>query len=148
MTDCNGCGQCCSPVVLPYSRHEAQMLLPAVRHEMFTEREWRWIMEDLEPIPRRDGLARAPYLTDGKTRLMVDGYGEVVLFSNFYRCRQYDEETGRCLTYDDRPEVCAEFPWYGDPPDPTKAIPPPCSYNADVGQPVAAPTRKTVTPRP
>jgi len=75
VTDCNGCGQCCSPVVLPYSRHEAQMLLPAVRHEMFTEREWRWIMEDLEPIPRRDGLA-------------------------------------------------------------------------DVGQPVAAPTRKTVTPRP
>jgi len=113
------------------------MLPPWERQKMFTDREWRWLMDDLVPIGRPEGLARAPYLTTGKTTVMVDGTGEVVLWSNFYRCRHYDETSHRCGSYEDRPEVCADFPWYGAGPDPSKALPPACSFNGDVGRPVA-----------
>jgi len=139
---CNGCGDCCDPVILPYSKFEAQTMHPMHRKELFTEREWRWLMEELEPMPRKEGLAKAPYLGAGVTYGRVAGQ-EIVLYSHFYRCSNFDVETRSCTSYHDRPEVCSEFPWYGAQPNPTKAISPRCSYNEDLGREVAV----ELTPR-
>lgn len=136
MTDCNGCGRCCDPVVLPYTQNEIRRLLPG--YGLIEDENRRFVLEDLTPIrPRRRGLEMvSDYMAEGAKSSALHLGEPMILFSHFYECRWYDRETRQCLNYDDRPPMCREFPTYGDWPDPTKAIPPECSYNADCGRPV------------
>lgn len=133
MTQCNGCGRCCDPVVLPFTQDDARR---AARGEMLPENR-RWVIEDLTPIPRRQGInATADYMTaGGKTVYGIKGE-PVVLFSHFFTCKWFDTETRTCEAYDRRPPICSGYPWYDDEPDDSKTIPKECSYNADVGVPV------------
>lgn len=133
MTACNDCGACCSPVQLPYSQNDLRFAAPwQVDPEMR-----RWVLEDLTPIPKRDGLARSPHLTQGGTTFAIIGGQPSAVTAFFYECRHYDPDNRACLNYENRPEVCSEYPWYGEGPDPSKALPLTCSYLADVGRPVA-----------
>lgn len=128
--ECNGCGQCCDPVVLPFTQREIMATLPS-QHEHPADREH--MLHDLIPISRREGLARAPYLSGGVTWASIDG-GRSFLETRsvFYECRHFDRETRRCRIYERRPPMCRDYPWYGDPPDGSKALPPDCSYIEDV----------------
>lgn len=131
--ECNGCGACCDPVVLPYTQRQVAGMLP---DEYLTADERRFVLEDLTPITRRDGMARASYLSAGVTVMGQPGSPEsvVLAWSAFYTCRHYDPETRRCGNYANRPRMCREYPWYGDGPDPAKALPGPCAYRADRGE--------------
>lgn len=123
------CGACCDPVVLPYTREEVLrapwLLDPADR---------AFVIDALTPVRRRDGLRRASYLSAGVTVMGRPGSPEstVLAWSFFYDCRHFDPETRRCTNYDNRPPLCRDFPWYGDPPDPSKALPTECAYRADL----------------
>lgn len=134
MGKCNGCegsdvAGCCSPVMLPFSRLEAEL---APRDEMEAENR-RWVLEDLTPISRREGLRRTPYVKDGLTIYGNENTGETFWFwSHFYDCKHYDAATKRCMNYDNRPPMCRDFPWYGVAPDPLKSLPEHCSYRSDV----------------
>lgn len=139
MTECNGCGRCCDPVALPYrvagmGPEQIALIDPGDRD---------WVLNHLTEIrPRRDGLAMVrDYMRDGMTwGLGLDGrMAEVVTF--FYSCDFYDPETREGLAYDERPDVCSDYPWYGMPPDASKAIPPDCEFNLDIGKPVAVTLR-------
>lgn len=148
MTDCNGCGGCCDPVVLTYGPGDLRTLsaLPAGRLEQVAGRDEAanivFAVEHFTPIPRREGLARAPYLSQGgKTAWAADHHSEpVVAFSYFYACDRFDPDTRRCVDYENRPPLCAGYPWFGrsldDPWNVEKALPSECSYRADIGQPV------------
>lgn len=124
-----GCGSaCCNPVVLPFG--PADLRDPRVLAGM-DARTRKWVGE-LVPISRREGLRRAPYFSQGGATFgIVDGV-PVVAFSCFYECPRFEVETGRCGDYANRPDICSGYPWYGEAPDPAKAIPPRCSYVADV----------------
>lgn len=126
-----GCGACCDPVVLPYSRAEVQRSMPG---EWDDPRTRDFVLNDLTPIRRRDGLQRAAYLSSGVTVLGAPGTpGAVVLaWSFFYECRHFDQESRRCTNYEGRPDVCREYPWYGEAPDPAKALPVECIYRDDL----------------
>lgn len=133
MTECNGCGVCCDPVVLPITQIEALTapLDPEVR---------RWVLEDLIPMSRREAKAKFPLVFERPVHQVLNGVA-TMLQPLFYRCRNYDPETGRCAIYETRPETCRDFPWAGGRPNPGIALPAPCSFNADVGRPVAVTIR-------
>jgi Fe-S-cluster containining protein len=54
------------------------------------------------------------------------------------RCDAYDPVNRLCGAHEQRPPVCSDFPWYGRDPngeasrDIAAALPPQCSFNADV----------------
>jgi len=132
MTTCNGCGGCC--VVLTLGYPQSEVASGVVRPEA---RERRFILEELVPISARQAFDRAPWLHG--TRSMPShprtGFSPLRFY---YRCTNYDEETRRCMDWENRPAMCRSFPtevptWPSDNFD----LPPACSFNADIGRPVA-----------
>lgn len=157
MTECNGCGDCCDPVAIIYTQEFVRKLDPRKRRELIGARSTRWILEELEPIPWEEGMAMSPHLNSGRTEMHVQGIGKVEIGTQFYRCRNLDPETRRCMAYDDRPPECSGYPWYDGTPDQydeelKRATPLParCSFNADLGRPVAVerPRRRERIPDP
>lgn len=126
---CNGCGRCCDPVVLGFTQHDVRATLPG---EALGKADREWVLYDLTPITRAEALDRIGYLGQGgMTHFRVRGVA-VTIPSHYFECRNYDRETKQCLIYDRRPPLCAEYPWYGHPPDHTKSLPDECSYIEDV----------------
>src|SRR5437868_6335194 len=140
MTECApDCGACCDPVMSAISPLDMAKMAPWE----VDERTRRWYLEELTPLPRKEALARMPWLTQGgKTALGLDGRtGDVVIaFSMFYKCAQFDPETRRCRDYDNRPQPCRDYPFSGKAAaelthmDRATALPPSCSYRADLGE--------------
>jgi Fe-S-cluster containining protein len=60
----------------------------------------------------------------------------------YFRCRHFDRETRRCTDYENRPAMCRDYPWYGGEPQEAAALPPTCSFRADIGEVPVAITRK------
>lgn len=51
------------------------------------------------------------------------------------RCDQFDSHYRTCRAYADRPPICADFPWYGLPPEKLRSLtdlPRVCAFHADV----------------
>lgn len=134
MTACNGCGACCSPVALAFTQDDIRRALPA----QIDPANRAWVLNDLTPITRREGIRRTG-MNGGITTAVV-GHGRsteaVLTLTFFYECRHYDDASRTCRAYDQRPPMCADYPWYGMPPEPGKFLPPECSFRADIGQPV------------
>lgn len=108
-----------------------------MRDRSLSERTRRWLLDDLTPMSRRDVLAREPWLLDAnEPRLSRSPDGGDLFIPFFYSCRWFDRETRRCTNWEDRPEPCRAYPWGDGPPDHTAALPPTCSFRADIGQTV------------
>lgn len=146
MTACNGCGDhpsavCCDPVVSVFSPTMlADGSLDAGQGG--DSSDVAWMRKHLTPIlPRRRGLDMVRGWSSGLSEIgEVDHRtGRVQLHlipAWYYSCEFYDATHKRCLDYDNRPAMCRDYPWYGDPPDPSKVLPPTCSYRVDVGRTV------------
>lgn len=91
---CQGCGLCCSLVILT---QPAQDFLA----DTGTQRERRWLESDLVELDLDEEMA---------TGLPVDGLQHEGM--HFYRCRLWDPATGQCSDYANRPDVCRRFPYY------------------------------------
>lgn len=127
---CNGCGRCCDPVVLGFGPDDVRR-----NPQVLSADDVRWILNDLTLIGRREGLAKADYLTQGGwTYVTSPLLGAQLIMSYFYRCRRFDAETRSCAIYDNRPRTCREYPWGDEPPDPKHVLPPECGYLVDVGR--------------
>lgn len=86
----------------------------------------------------REAFALAPWL-----RGRMQREGDRLVPSFYFRCRHFDPDTRRCTDYDNRPAMCRDYPWYGGAVNFSAALPPTCSFRADIGEvPVA------ITPRP
>lgn len=136
MAGCNGCGACCDPVAAPWSldtlRRIGPWVLPDLPADFAADREFA--LEHLHPIPRSEGLAAAPYMSTGMSMLRRPDGSLDWLVTHFYRCDLFDPVERTCTAYDDRPPMCRNYPWYGDPPDPSKVLPDQCGYLTDVGR--------------
>ncbi len=130
MTECNGCGSCCDPVVLPYTP------LDAAEDYTLDDRTRQWVMYDLKPMSRRQVLEREPWLLDKSTRLSASPDGGDLFVPYFYSCRWFDPAERSCTNWNDRPAPCRAYPWGDAEPVKTAALPPSCSFRADIGQPV------------
>lgn len=119
-----GCGACCDPVMLAAPHFEQARL-------DISERDRRWMLEDLVAMPFREGVAKTAWMGNRQSFGVVAG--RLVVERYFYRCRQFDADTRVCMSHDDLPSACSGYPWHGEP-HPNKAIPPQCGYNVDVGR--------------
>jgi Fe-S-cluster containining protein len=133
MTECNGCGACCDPVVSVVS---PLMLQRQTADEIIGADEADWMRVHLTPIrPRRAGLDKVSGWMKGVSQFQQPATGQMVLMlSWFYSCDLYDVESKRCTDWDNRPNQCRGYPWYGQPPEANKALPPPCEFRRDIGQ--------------
>lgn len=123
---CNGCGCCCDPVLLPYTQAEARSFTN------LSESNKRWVMEDLTPMHPREARRLAPWYFNPDKGLTGLTPEESIPF--FFRCRWFDRETRSCLNYDNRPEVCSDYPkTNGVMILPGTALPDPCSFNVTIG---------------
>lgn len=118
--------------------HISQATTPGI-----SERDRRWLLEDLSPMGGREAAAKTPWLRGHLSAGMVGG--RVVIGRFFYWCRHFDPATRTCASHDDLPSACKDYPWRDDPPHPAKTLPPQCGYNVDVGR---VPVELTVGPRP
>lgn len=125
MAICNGCGQCCNPVMLPYTH------IRAITDQRIPEEGRRWARDALVPMTHREAFARQPWM---RGRVLRDQFGQFLIYPNFFRCLRYDAEAKRCSDYDNRPSTCRGYPWYGEAPRPDAALPPDCSYKEDLIQ--------------
>lgn len=139
MTDCNGCGACCDPFMMVFSPNDILTLGPRL-----DAGERAFCEQHLTPIRRADGRRMVAHWSGGWSEMMVNGKPQL-LPAWYYQCDRYDPVAKRCTDYEHRPDVCRDYPWYGELPDPNKALPPTCSYLADVGKPVA-PAEVAVAP--
>ena len=119
--------------MLPYNRMEA------LTDERIPLADRQWAERYLTAMPVKEALAKAPYL---RGRLMADAEGRPV--SPFYfRCSALNSETRQCGIYADRPRTCRGYPWYGGEVRSDAALPPTCSFRADLGEvPVAISPRR------
>lgn len=130
VTECNGCGSCCDPVVLPFTKDEA------ARSNLPAYVKW-WVANVLTPMPAREAKQIEPFLF-ARPHVSTT-VSQMTPF--FYRCGWFDRDARVCTHYLERPPGCRTYPWR-DTPVPGASLPPTCSYNADIGQPVVlGPTR-------
>jgi Fe-S-cluster containining protein len=129
MTECNGCGACCEPFQTVFAPNHF-----ALHPDAFDPDELVFYREHLTPMKRRDGR-RMTWWSTGWSEMIIDGHAQL-LAAHYYKCDRYDTETRQCTDYANRPDVCRKFPWYDEPPDPNKVLPPTCSFNADIGRDV------------
>ena len=95
------------------------MLLAHVKSGKFDPRDTKWIIKNLRRISRVSAsqiLGRQPNSSHF-----------------FYVCTVFDSEENVCGDYENRPNMCREFPWYGRTPDKDViANYPNYSYRADL----------------
>jgi Fe-S-cluster containining protein len=125
-----GCGSCCDPVVLPFTKFDM------AANPAFSAEDRRWVLDDLQPMARREAYAKRPDLRD---RAMVDQRGRPAT-PVFFRCRHFDPESRACTAYEARPPVCRGFPWYDRPPSEHALLPPACAFRDELVQ--LGPTRR------
>lgn len=138
MTECNGCGACCDPVI---SVVPPPMLADGSADDVVGAEEADWMRAHLTPIlPRRHGMKMVRSWSSGTTWFHAPGSADLhPVLSWFYRCDLYDAETRRCTDFANRPTMCRQYPWYeGDTQAEreNKNLPPTCSFRADIGLPV------------
>jgi hypothetical protein len=103
-----------------------------------------WILNVLEPISRQEGLALAPWERDAMPMVNVHpplGSGQPSFLapqpwpSSFYRCTWFDPETRLCTHYEERPDLCREYPRNNaERVADGVNLPPMCGYRPDRGE--------------
>ncbi len=115
MTECNRCGSCCENLQLNFTKAELRAFARGGDAVATT------------PLTR-DHLANARFILAHWHR--ASGGGSATK----YACDAFDPSTRLCTAHQDRPPICAGYPWYDAPPGVrTRRLPPACSFNADVG---------------
>lgn len=127
MTECNSCGSCCDPVILPYTQEQAR------EFNMHPD-DKRWTLEDLTPMSRHQAKAKEPEYVRRLLKIIKRAGAEL---PHFYSCRHFDPSTRTCTNYDNRPPVCRKYPWLTGKPVVGTPLPQTCSFRADIGEPVA-----------
>ena len=116
--DCAGCGDCCDPVWLPYSK---EMLTTTVA--MNSDGDAHDLGEDATfVLAHMTPMDPQPAQPSGET-------GSGIAWS----CDAWDPSTRQSTAHDDRPPMCRAYPWYGQPAaDTVAALLPRCSHRWDV----------------
>lgn len=95
---CTMCGDCCYPVSLGYGLSTWGKATDAVGryNKSFTQKHWHRVSKK---------EATAMLLSTGRTPHAGRVY--------YYRCDAFDHATRSCTMQNEKPQICAGFPWYG-----------------------------------
>lgn len=90
---CNGCtGKCCA--VFHFTRAHNEW------DDVSALRDGELLKSILVPLTQEEGDARAAKF----------GF-HATCVGNLYMCNKWDEDTGLCTIYDERPEMCKDYPY-------------------------------------
>lgn len=118
-------------MVLGASRQEYAAKLP---HELAGgARDRDFVLNDLTPIPAREGVARSSHIDHQIQMGVIDGE-QAQLILHFFTCRHFDTEHRRCMNYENRPPICRDYPWTNGVVDPNRGLPLECEFRRDVGE--------------
>jgi Fe-S-cluster containining protein len=138
---CAGCGDCCERIWLNTDPRPWSTAALAGVPDPRTDDGWAYWLENVRQSDRplteadRETVLRS-YDPAGTHRANADfvaaHFAETC--DGHWTCDAYDPEHGACTVYEDRPPLCAGFPWYaeGPVPDPRERLPRRCSYLADL----------------
>lgn len=118
MTECNGCGDCCR--VIPVNATKKIFAEKAAEGEVGSS---PFILQHWRRISRKEAHLRNP------------AFGVEPRGRYYYECDMFDPATNKCTAHDAKPQVCRDFPWYGDSPVEKfyRVVPfPRCSFWADI----------------
>lgn len=106
---CHRCGLCCECLFLPTIIVEK---LSKNNHPdaVFVLQHWKRVLY-------KEGIEKVKWLTSFLLDEMV-----------FFECDLYDKKRYLCKVYEERPDVCKRYPWYGDLPSLLIVLPPGCGY--------------------
>lgn len=93
-------GACCA--VFPMHLEQTQFAMRKGRQK----RDIEYIADMLIPLTRRQALARSRRLGYGDPPKYGKNYG-------LFTCRHWDEQTRLCTAYDERPDMCRDYPYVG-----------------------------------
>jgi len=91
------CGKCCEAIGLRYS--------PEDLRKYKTNRDAIWILKNWNQITQEDALKINPHLNKWVEKINTK------LF--FYNCINYDKEKRICKIHKNKPNICADYPFYG-----------------------------------
>lgn len=99
-------GHCCRRFYLPYTPEELQAMVDGTKSTGHRREELEQVAGMVIPLkPAKE----YEFLVDGVTPVPADARGY------YYTCKHHDEATGNCLNYENRPNMCSAFPFYGNP---------------------------------
>jgi Fe-S-cluster containining protein len=93
-------GDCCKRFYLPFSPDQLKTMAETGDHPHNKE-EIVFVADMVIPIEAAKDAKEG-----------VDG-GPPPQTGHYYTCRHHDAATGNCTTYETRPRVCRDFPFYG-----------------------------------
>lgn len=118
---CNMCGMCCKAIRLgkDYAYFKEQGELNIKNNPGFSEEALReyayesdvvFIYYNWEPITEEEAFIINPqlkawYQTEESQKYKDESY--------YYKCKQFDAESNKCMVNDKKPRVCADYPYYG-----------------------------------
>lgn len=125
---CAGCGNCCAPVYLSYPISGVLAWLRAP--DPADDETWRsywlgrggWTDEMREMAiarwqPGSPTRQNAEFMAEHWTEEWTDADGSRVV-----TCSAYDPDTRLCTAHENRPPICSDYPWYGEPPKRKRAL--------------------------
>jgi Fe-S-cluster containining protein len=120
MAECNGCGNCCHP--LRIDRKQWLTILKFVNMPHPDDPAWRaWaeanlVSYDLDAESTREHALRHYANARFAKAHWVDNIREENPLEVVIRCPHYSVNRRMCRAYDDRPPICADYPWYEGAP--------------------------------
>lgn len=141
---CNKCGMCCRAIIL---------IIPPERTAEYLQGMIRNNPEYVQRIANGDVDFKAEKCDDGMNEIswifvglnwvnitqeeaitinpFLEKWGDIK--GHFYKCKQFDESLNSCRIHDNKPNVCAEYPWYKkSPTESTNFYSEQCGYKIDI----------------
>jgi len=99
-------GHCCKQFSLPHSPD-----LLEKDYQVYL----KWAKDQSNPHPRfkETHIVSQMVIHIGEGKIVSGKFIEGKTGSHIYTCKHYNTETGNCMNYEGRPEMCKDYP-YGD----------------------------------
>lgn len=99
-------GDCCKRFYLPLTPDE-------LKYEATREDRYEKIRFNPKEMEQIYGMVIA--LAPSKdSKVGVDGFSAPPESGWYYTCKNFDTQTGNCLIYETRPDMCRDYPFYGE----------------------------------
>lgn len=103
-------GHCCKRFLLPYSMEELQRMRQSIIDKkdfsLLDNGEKRFNPHNTEELMKVTGMV----IFLGKSKLDPDG-NSTEKECNYYTCKHFDEKSGNCMNYENRPRMCSDYPY-------------------------------------
>lgn len=102
---CKKCGRCCEAIIIfSQTRENMKKIIENYNNNLVSKNpDISFIIKHWKIIDKEEALRR-------NSEIIV--FGSELDKCAIFKCDQFNEETRKCMSYEIRPELCKEFPYY------------------------------------